>query len=686
MPDRLSHFTETKRKNPRFNQFPLLLAFGLCIGAAWYCSYPREPDGQVLLALAAISLIFSGLIVRFVRTPPAFLGLLILGMGVIAGGLAGKLAVMRVSHPVISAPIGPVMLEGWVEEVEPANRGVRLRLIVHAIDDLPRNSLPDRVRVTHTTRLEVDAGRFVRCWAVLRPPPAPIIEGDYAFHRQAYFEGLGAVGYVQGRCRGGTLGQPNNLRDRLSLTVAKYRRNLAYFVNEASGERAGGFAAALASGDRSFMRQEDQEALRGSGLAHLLAISGLHMGIVGGLIYLIVWRGLALIEPLALRIHVQKPAAIAALLASFTYFVLSGASVSTQRAFIMAAVLFGAVLVDRAALSLRSLAIAMIIVVAIAPWSVLTPGFQMSFAATGALIATYEAWQRRQRENPERRKRGVIFWVKSLVVTSFVSGFATMPFALYHFDRVAAFGFIANLMAMPIISLVTAPLAATALILSPIGLSMTPLRLFGASLEAILWVAHTFSDLAPDGAQPGKPMPVTTLVLWTSALVLACIAVGWKRRLMLGGLMGAVGAGFWSITPTASLHWAPSGEVFLVQSSGAVERLAFANGDGLAPLRYVDAEIIGDCSQYTCRRRIGVHQILIMSEPTTLSCRELEAASLVLTLAEDAKRSECDAKIVSWQDTIDANGQSWSLYASEPVRVPRQACGTRPWNPCATAP
>lgn len=198
------------------------------------------------------------------------------------------------------------MIEGWVQSVEPGTKGNRLRLRVHAIAGVDTSDTPKFARVTHRLSLNVSPGRFVRCWSVLRPPPAPSLQGDYDFQRQAWFEQLGGVGYVQGRCRGGTLGAPVDLRAQLALKVASFRRKLAVYVNEKAGARGGGFAAAIVSGDRSFMSTTDQEALRGSGLAHLLAISGLHMGIVGGMIFLILKRVFAMIEPLALRIAVQK--------------------------------------------------------------------------------------------------------------------------------------------------------------------------------------------------------------------------------------------------------------------------------------------------------------------------------------------------------------------------------------------
>ncbi|MCF6328758.1 MAG: ComEC/Rec2 family competence protein [Henriciella sp.] len=614
--------------------------------------------------------------------PPLILAILVAMIGGSGGALAGKLATLRVSDPMITRMIGPVMIEGWVEEVEPAKRGVRLRLTVHAIDEVAPDDLPARVRVTHTTRLKVEAGRFVRCWAVLRPPPGPIVKGDYAFDRQAYFEGLGAVGYVQGRCRGGALGAPKDARDRLVLWVAKHRRNFAHYVNRAAGERAGGFAAALASGDRSFMDVADQQALRGSGLAHLLAISGLHMGIIGGLVYVLVWRGLALIEPIAVRIPVQKPAAVAALTASLIYLILSGASVSTQRAFIMAMVLFGAVLVDRTSLSLRSLAIAMIIVVIISPWSVLTPGFQMSFAATGALIATYEAWQRRRRTSGRNEAKSFGFWLKSIVVTSLVSDFATMPFAFYHFDRIAGMGVFANLLAMPIISVASAPLAGAAMVMAPFGLSEYPLRAFGYTLEGVLWVAHTFDNLTPDGINFDKRMPGQTLLLFTGTLVLGIVLQGWRKRLGFAGVLFVAGVGFWITSPAASVHWAPSGEVFLVDQSGAVDRISFVKGGGLAPLRFIDEAMGADCSKNICQRQIAGVQITTIPDGISPTCSNTTENAMILIGTRDFEPIDCLRRFIRWSDVATSRGLSWQIIAGQAVEVDRPPCGERPWHAC----
>ena len=666
---------------------PSVCAIGMLIGAVWYFSIPFEPPfAGLFFVWMAICGWFAWLRRRGALGGVIAMGLILFGAA--TGALAGKLATERLDHMTVTAPMGPVLIEGWIKQAEPAARGVRLVIETHAVDGVPDAQRPKLIRLTHILSLQTEPGRFVRCWAVLRPPPAPVIAGDYAFDRQAWYSGLGAVGYVQGRCRGGALGLPAGVWGQISLKISEARRGIARQVNEAAGARAGGFAAALASGDRSYMSQADQEALRGAGLAHLLAISGLHMGIVGGLVFLALWRGLALIEPIALRWTVKKPAAAAALLACTSYLVISGASVATQRAFVMALVLFGAVLIDRVALTQRSLAIAMILIILIAPWSVLTPGFQMSFAATAALIATYEAWQTRRKATVGARRSGVAFWVKSLGVTSLVSSLATMPFALYHFNRVAGFGILANMVAMPIISLVTAPLAAMALVASPFGLDEPFLRLFGLSLEAVLAIAHWTSEirLGPDLSWPR--MPSIALAFLSGILIWLCLRPRHLRSAWLPIGLFVLSGLMWGHSARDRVHWAPSGVVFFESASGAVTRIAFINGEGLGPLQFSDVPVTGRCEagDAACRYELGGLDVLLSAETDEGLCFEVDPElSLVLVGAStdpscSLRRSRNGA---DWHDVVLENGITFERYGHRFLKREKPACGRRPWRQCS---
>ncbi len=657
---------------------PLIIALGLCTGCAGYFSALSEPSWALAAGSLALATLLHGAARRAWRLPVLSLVSLTL-MAVSLGVAVSKWQSERAASPVIEQRGEPVMLEGWVRAIEPGTNGPRLRIRVQAISGHAPSQTPRQVRVTHSNSLNVAPGRFVRCRVVLLPPPGPSIAGDYDFRRQAWFEGLGAVGYVQGRCRGGALGHPPGLLARADLMVGAWRRRVATHVNEAAGARAGGFAAALMSGDRSFMAQADAEALRASGLAHLLAISGLHMAIVGGLVYLAFRRGLALIEPLALRIAVQKPAAAIALLASAGYLVMSGASISTQRAFIMAAIFFTAILIDRTALSLRSFAIAMIAVLLLHPQSAVTPGFQMSFAATGALIAVYEAWNRRRAQALPSRRHHYVFAIQSLVMTSFVGAAATAPYALYHFDRVAALGLFANLAAMPIISFASAPAAGASLALAPFGLSDPAIRAFGLTLEGVLGVAHYFAGEPGSGLIPATPMPGPALLAFSAGLAgLVMFRGALRMAATAAGL--AAGVTIWALSPPASLHWAPSGDVYVLGPDREYRRVSFIDADGLGPMRYSEMQASLDCSRAGCDlATLGGHVRLHAEGWTQGACPD---DALALHLFPELAPAGCPG-VLGWEEVRALGGQSVTLLGNGRVRRARpETCQPRPWRPC----
>lgn len=667
---------------PFLDAQPLVLAFAICAGAIFYFSLDVEPTFSAVL-VSFISLLLIYLAVRRMPVPQvlAFCALVALGLGI--GVLSSKLRVIRVAAPSITTPVGPVMIEGWVQSVEPGAKGNRLRLRVHAIAGVDADDTPKYARVTHRMSLNVSPGRFVRCWSVLRPPPAPGLQGDYDFQRQAWFEQLGSVGYVQGRCRGGTLGAPAGLRGRLALKVASLRRKLAVYVNDRAGTSGGGFAAAIVSGDRSFMSTEDQDALRGSGLAHLLAISGLHMGIVGGMIFLILKRAFSMIEPLALRIAVQKPAAFGALFASLVYLILSGASVSTQRAFIMSAVVFGAVLFDRAAISMRSFAIAMIAVLILQPESCMTPGFQMSFAASGALIATYEAWTAR-RIASAKQMGTVSYTFASLIVTSTVAAVATAPFAIYHFDRVAALGLLANFLAMPVITFVAAPASAFALIAAPIGGADMGLGVLGQSLSVVLEIARWCSRAGEGGLTFGKVMPSISLLLLSSALILAVVSRGYWRAFMAAPLVaGAVWV--WSSAPATLLHWSKSGDLFVAGAEGKMTRYELEDGDGLSPLRYSKIKASSECTQDGCEITTPIGVISVRKNThSNIPCDSPGVIAFITMSADDAvsKRNPDCIPVYEWREVRDGNSLTVKYRSDQQLNRVAVSCSKRPWRQC----
>lgn len=652
---------------------PLLLAFAVCAGAAFYFSLPDEPDLTTLCSICGALLILLMAIRHWSPVDWPVTALTIL-FGFSLGAAAGSMRAHTVAAPAVIEAAGPAMVEGWVRDVEPGKRGVRLLIQTHSVAGMSPEEVPHFVRLTHTSRLEVAPGRFVRCWAMLRPPPGPAMPGEYDFRRQAWFEQLGAVGFVQGRCRGGALGGPSDAMGQAVLSLGSARRNLALHVTEAAGERAGGFAAALVSGDRSFMRAEDADALRNTGLAHLLAISGLHLSIVGGLVFLLSKRLLILIEPLALRIPAQKPAAIIAFLACLAYLIISGSSVATQRAFIMAAIVFAAIVFDRSAISLRTFAIAMLAVVLLQPESVVTPGFQMSFAATGALIAAYEAWRNR-RAASDKRLGPIGFSWASIVVTSIVAGFATMPYAMFHFDRAAPIGFAANLVAMPVVTFVSAPAAALAFVLAPFGLSDIGLRLFGYSLEMVLAIAHYFERFSYETGYSVHSMPLLALVLSSFGIAAAIATTGFARALT-GGCFLVAALLVWNDSPRFLAHWSSSGEIFYATGGNDIERRRIVKGSGLSPLRFTEVPASA-CAGPICDISVSSGTIRLLSDEQARFC--------IYTGPPPPLTEGCNTNAAltwTWADVMEAGGLTAHIRKGQITLSARPPCGRRLWHPC----
>ena len=354
----------------------------------------------------------------------------------------------------------------------------------------------------------------------------------------------------------------------------------------------------------------------------------------------------------------------------------------------MAAVVFGAILFDRPGISLRSFAIAMIIIVVLHPSSVLSPGFQMSFAATGALIAVYEFWSKRRKGTPRGWLSGPVFAVKSLAVTSLVAAIATGPYAMYHFGRLAGMGLFANLLAMPIITFLTAPAAALAFLLAPFGYSDIGLRLFGMTLEAVLTVAHYFDGADKAIQVSANPMPGASLALFTIALGAAIICFG-RARLWGIAVPTLAASLLWVLASRADAYWVPSGDLIIRVPSGELEKIEFAEADGLGSLRFTDMEPTRICKEGMCTVETASGKILLLhGRADEEICAGAAQADIRLILATEGQTSavhapaNCQMKVLTLAAIRINGGASISLdQISTHIRhVP--VCGYRPWQAC----
>jgi len=464
-----------------------------------------EPETWPLAAAAFVLLCIW--IVGRARGLPRWGTLLLLMLACFGGGLAvAKLRAEAVAAPIAPADMKPTQLEGWVMDVDsPGQSGARVVVAPVKVRGLAPEATPERLRVT-VKGTPPPPGAAIRVFGILNPPPLPASPGAYDFGRNAYFQGMGGTLFALGPTRTADLAPPP-WRVRMAMKVNAVRYALAERIVARLGERTGGVAAAMTTGHETWIQSPDLDAMRDSGLAHILSISGLHMAVVGGFVFFAVRLLVAAWPWLALRVSGKKVAAIAGLIAVGTYLVISGSPPPAERAAVTASIAFLAVLADRQAVTMRALAAAAFVVLLLRPEAVVTPGFQMSFAATAALVALVEVWPRRIREFaapwPIVAVQRLGSWLLAACAASLVAGMATGPFAMQHFNRTAVYGLIANLATAPLADFIMMPALALGAALEPLGLGAPFLWLAGKSVDVMLAIGHWAAGLP--GAVQGIP-------------------------------------------------------------------------------------------------------------------------------------------------------------------------------------
>jgi len=473
------------------------------------------------------------------------------------GGAAAKTRTMSIAAPVAPVMDGPVVVEGWIVDVDsPGANGARVMVAPVRIRGLAARDTPVRVRAT-LKGAPPPPGAPIRLFGLLNPPPSPASPGAYDFARGAYFQGMGGVVFALADTRPAALPDPP-WRLRLAMKVNGLRYGLAQRIVARLGERAGGIAAAMTTSHETWVSQDDLDVMRDSGLAHILSVSGLHMAIVGGFVFFGVRLGVAAWPWLALRAPGKKIAACAGLGAVGLYLVVSGAPPPAERAAITASIAFLAILLDRQAVTMHGLAVAAFVVLLTQPEAVMTPGFQMSFAATTALIALVEAWPRRTREIAAPwiivavQRFGT--WLVAAIMASVVAGLATGPFAMQHFNRTAVYGLLANLGVSPVADFVLMPALALGAALEPLGLGGLFLAVAGWGVEVMMAIG-TWTAGLPGAVRTIPSAPAAALPAAFLGVLFVCL---WRGRLRWLGLPFAAAVLLWPRPPAPDL-WIADG-------------------------------------------------------------------------------------------------------------------------------
>ncbi|GAB5503181.1 MAG: ComEC/Rec2 family competence protein [Pyruvatibacter sp.] len=621
-------------------------------GVVLYFARSSEPVAWVAplflgTALGALPLVRQSLAPRMVLCAVAAL---------MAGFVTADWRAARVDAPVLDRAIRAISIEGiLLEKTNRAEGGTRVVIAPTHLGRQLKEGMPARIRINIRTQMDrVLPGDVVSVRAGLMPPPGPAAPSAFDFGRQAYFRQLGAVGYaISPLAR--VAPAPNTWTTCLRFCVSRLRDALTDRIVAALPPPQGAIAAALMTGDRGGIPENVLQDLRDTGLAHLLAISGLHMALFAGAIFWGVRGLLALLPTLALKVPIKKWAAAAALIGGFGYLLVSGGSVATQRAFVMFTLIFVAVMLDRPAITMRNVALAAMIVMVLTPEAVMEASFQMSFSAAIALVAFYEAsrpWL--SRWNSAMAERGMVakgvLYLGGIALTSIVASLATAPFAAFHFNRVVDFGLVANLAAMPIVGFVVMPAALLAFVAMPFGLEAIPLWAAGQGISLITMVADTVASW-PGAITAVPAMPDVSLAL-----------------LIAGGLWVALWA--------TSLRWigmlGPILGIALAMTSPYPDVLVDRDAE-LVAVRDVDERLALSAS-----RRAGFSAETWLRRDADLRSQKMAAASLFVCDADGCISQHADIGLISvprtWRGLVEDCDEAAVIvtdtYAPLACRVP----------------
>ncbi len=587
---------------------PVALTFGI-----WtYFALPREPGLSITIFFALIAIILFW-------KARGRMGIILLAI-LFSGFVLAKTRAEIIATPLLKATTGEIVVSGIVHDVERASeRRATIILEPDKIEGMTTAQLPRRLRLSNSLKNgEPPIGARIAFKARLAPIASPTMPGGFDYGRQLYFQGIGGAGRVTSKID--TLGSTSSPSLWLSGALHNLRQDIGARIRQHLEGTIAAFAEAMITGERASIPKDVNKSLQISGLAHILSISGLHMSLAAGGVFWIVRAFLALFPSVAQQWPIKKWAAAVALVFGFAYMLLAGSGAATQRSYIMLAVVFLAIIVDRPAISLRNLALAALLILILQPESAIQASFQMSFMAVMGLAAFFEYWNRPKPEQEYKVESRKVYYTRKLykialasILTTLIAGsFSSIP-AAYHFGRLAPYGVLANGLAIPVISLAVMPFAVLSVVLMPLGLEEWPLAVLGKGLETVLSISDQVAALP--GAQRVIPqVPLASAIALALGASILCLASRQAKYaggiLLIAGFVLAQFNGFPDLlierTAANTAFRNSSGElVFANQHRGrfAAEKWLQANGEEVA-FKQAAARTGWTCEARSCRSGI----------------------------------------------------------------------------------
>lgn len=608
----------------QISQLPVFLPIPFGLGIIIYFSLSNEPSWSLGIVPLIISLFGAVSLYKSRFDSPALYAqwVILISLTLASSGfLAAKFQTWSVQAPVIEETQKFAQITGRIVSIENLpGKGARIRLSQLQIEGFETQQTPEYIRIRFWDAEGLEIGQKITFLGHLTPPSAAVSPGGFEFQRYAYFRQTGGFGF--------SYEKPEILDKHPASPIAKARKELQTKISDILTDDSGAVATALLTGFRSAISEDDREDLRHAGLAHLLAISGLHVGLVAGFLFFSSRLLMATSSYMALLWPIKKIAALIAMTGTIFYTIFVGAPVPTQRALIMTGIALLAVMLDRSPFSMRIVALAAFCILLFQPSSLLGVSFQLSFAAVIALIAFYERFRVHISgfQSYKTAFHRFVTYLVGIALTSIIATLGTAPLTLYHFQHLALYSVIGNILALPVMMFWVMPMAVFVFLLWPLGLEKWPVLIMGEGVRWVLAIADYVADL------PGAVLRVVSWPPWILAAMLVgglwlCLIQGRARALGSIPVIFALIAGF--MVYPADIKISESGKLFAIRDpksgtmhfssrrSESFAREVWARENGQNPERKPLVEQSPGilCDESGCRGKIKNYKISFAYEP-----------------------------------------------------------------------
>lgn len=613
----------------RFLWYPVGIAIGIIMGFKGLLI----PLQWLLIFAIAISILLY-----YVRQHIMAYFISMIALMLIIGNAAIAYRIAQVKAPILEKTLSNVWISGDVQLIDERDTERRFYLINLSIKQLQADKTPKRIRVNvKTSTDDFNIGDRIRVKCGLLPPPGSVIPGGFDFSRFAYFKQLGAIGYAVSKP---FLVQRAEAVHQWQDKINNFRIYIRKRLEAVMPQREGAIAAGLLVGDAAGITKADFEYMRIAGTAHLIAISGMHIALIAGMLFLSLRFVMIRIEALSKRYNVKKYAALLAIVGSYAYLLLAGSPVSAERAFVMSSIVLIAIIIDRSADAMRSLAIASMVLLVLQPENILSPSLQMSLAACVGLISGFRSSVYLFMAKIGQKHlilRGAIYLL-SVIFATITAGLMTSVFIAYHFNQFSLYSVAANVIAVPLTDFIIMPLGFLGLILMPTHLEWLVLIPMAWSINLMMFISRWISEL--DHASIFIPhFPDFALTLIIAGGLSLYLLVTQLRYIGIPLILGGLYVIYHSVPPDIMLSssaklFAVRQEQSLMFSSRMRERFvrkSWMQAAGSTNSYTLPEE--GECNRYACRVNYMGNVIVIVLDELYLE-RECIESQLFINMTE----------------------------------------------------